>query len=189
MPLSKKTAAKVSSQTNNFYLHSAKSGIKWAFKFLFLSYVGVTALSGFLVVLYISLGLTTKVFVLKDIPVDLGNGFIYAEHPGKENNTRLLIDEKGNVFVQGNVKRVAISGKTVYGHRELFWTHKDVYFICALGEDCRNTQNYGDIEFKAELQKRGLPPFKSPNVREFTNLVLLKERVKSFFLSFHHLFG
>ncbi len=151
----------------------------------------------YLILLYISLGIITLIVTPKDAPIDLGNGFICAEHPGRENNTRMLTNKKGDVLMQGNIQGYIVSDKTVYGSREdsSYDILKDstrselekisfmrngsyLYFICSFGEDCSNTQNYHKAELQKELAKRNLPPFIPESI---TNPTLIVAGIKNFF--------
>lgn len=149
-----------------------------------------------LTVLLYSLTILVWHITPRSVPIDLGNGFIYAEHPGVENDTRMLTDQNGNVIIQQDVETYTVVGNTVYGSRidpnyearknaaseheklSIIKNGRSVYFICTFGEDCNNTQDYSREELQAKLQARNLPPF-SPG--QVTNLTLLKATVKRFF--------
>jgi len=126
------------------------------------------------------LGTLTMLAAPKSVPIDLGNGFIYAEQPSPYHDSRMLTDENGNVLIQRDVRRVLISGKRVYGSKLVFDRSggKLTYYICTFGEDCSDTQNYSKDELQKILKKRNLPPF-TPG--EITNPQLIKAGIKRFF--------
>ena len=142
-------------------------------------FVGIISAILALILLYLVLGIFTLIITPTSVPIDLENGFIYAEHPGEENDTRMLTDINGNVIIQGDVETYVVVGKTVYGDRLIFGQSggKIVYFICIFGEDCRDTQNYTEGELQAILKQRNLPPFGPGGVSRFILIWAGIERV------------
>lgn len=132
---------------------------KLAVKFLFKAYVVLTALVGTVVISEAYFYKRYSDFVPQNIPVPLGNGFVYTTNPDFGRSDKVLVDAQGVLVVYGSIRSLAVEGNTVYGYRDPVLSDAFFYFICTYGENCTESQDYDDVTFKNLLAARGLPPF------------------------------
>jgi hypothetical protein len=142
------------------------------FKWVLGLYILLTALIGTLLILTVGFGLKYHNIVPQSISVSFENGFTYATNPKDGRRDKVLIDESGQLVVDGSIRSLMIDGKIIYGYRDPVLSDEQLYFICTYGEDCSKSQNYNDIEFKFLLEKQGLPPFRGEGVRTRRDLIV-----------------
>lgn len=88
----------------------------------------------------------------------LEGGFIFSSRLNGEPFWGIS-DDTGNAVVS-KVTALKTHGNIIYGQRDLGIAGREyTYFICSYGDDCSDTQNYGDVVLNKELEKMGLPPF------------------------------
>jgi hypothetical protein len=142
-------------------------------------YIFSTAILGMMVTAYFSVGYYYKTFVPKDLPVELENGFIYADGPNPSIGEKVFYTQNGDVAIKGNVRDFLIYKESIYGNRYIN-THDGMeyrYFICSYGEDCASSQDYSEKELEEIIKTKALPMLGFPGIRS-QPLLQTKEWIK-----------
>lgn len=129
------------------------------FKWVAKIYIFITAILGLLFVLYNIYGYNFKNIIPQDIPVPLGNGFIFAVNPKHGRSDRVILNTEGKLIIDGSMREIGIEGNIIYGRRVPVLSDESLFFICTYGEDCSKSQNYNKEKFTALLKEKGLPEF------------------------------
>lgn len=99
-------------------------------------------------------------------PIQLESGFVIERKWIDDFKTVTHVLENTSTVVQADVIHFMQYDKVIYGYR------KDVnqnpyYFLCTLGQDCSNTQNFNDTEFQKIIKQRKLPAYDLMNAKNY----------------------